>query len=200
MTRHPEHPVIELLRTRRSPKLASLTTPGPGEDQIAAMLTIASRVPDHGKLVPWRFIVIAGDRRHDLGRVIGEVFDADNPAADALLKAEARRRLAYAPLVIAVVFCPRCDPADAQRPHPKVPEWEQVLSAGAACMNLLIAAKAMGYGGTWLTEWYGYDRRVLSALGLLPQERLAGFVHVGTEPEPREDRTRPPLSEIVSHY
>jgi nitroreductase len=183
---------LELLRTRRSPKLAALVEPGPGEEELRTILTIAARVPDHAKLVPWRFVVIAGERRCDLGRVIGEAFGAANPGAGAAVVDEARKRIATAPLVVGVVFSPK--------QHPKVPEWEQVLSTGAAGMNMLIAARALGYGAVWLTEWYAYDRAVMRELGLGEAERLAGFVHIGTEREVREDRERPALEKIVTRY
>lgn len=127
-----------------------------------------------------------------LGTVIGTCFEADHPGASSEARAHARGRLAHAPLVIAVVFCPR--------EHPKVPEWEQVLSAGAACMNLLHACRATGYAAIWLTEWYAFDRRVLDELGLERKERIAGFVHIGTESETRDDRVRPALPDIVTEY
>jgi nitroreductase len=200
VTSAPNHALLDLLRSRRSPKLTALRAPAPSAEELSTLLTIASRVPDHGKLTPWRFIVIEGDRRHDLGKVIGEAFDARNPAADALAKAEARKRLAHSPLVVAVVFSPRGDPAAPARPHPKVPELEQVLSTGAACMSLVIAATAMGFGAVWLTEWYAADASVLAELGVAPPERLAGFVHIGTVNETREDRARPALSTIVTRY
>lgn len=192
MSRAVDRSVLELLRTRRSPKLRSLAAPGPGDDELAEILTVASRVPDHGKLVPWRFIVIRGDRRHELGAVIGDCFNADNPAADENLRSEARNRLTHAPLIVAVVSCPR--------PHPKVPEWEQFLSAGAVCMNMLIAARATGYAAVWLTEWYATDRRVLSELNVGDSERIVGFIHIGTELGTRDDRARPDLAEIVTEY
>ncbi|HMN97251.1 MAG TPA: nitroreductase [Phycisphaerales bacterium] len=193
-------PALDLLTRRRSPKLLALTTPAPSDDELATMLGIAARVPDHGQLVPWRFIVIAGSRREDLGQLIGGFFDADHPEADATQRAEARKRLTHAPVVVAVVSSPRRDPTDPRRPHPKIPEREQLLSAGAVCMNLLLAAKACGYGALWLTEWYAYDRRVLDALGLSAHESLAGFIHIGTERDPRDDRTRPRLADIVTAY
>ncbi len=192
MAATPVPSTLELLRTRRSPKLASLVEPAPSEGELATILTIAARVPDHAKLVPWRFVVIAGERRLDLGRVIGEAFVAGNPGAEAAAVDEARKRIATAPLVVAVVFSPKS--------HPKVPEWEQILSTGAACMNMLIAAKSLGYGAVWLSEWYAYDRRVMRELGLSDAERLAGFVHIGTEREGREDRERPELGKIVTRY
>lgn len=184
--------VLDHLRTRRSPKLAELQGPGPSDDELRDLLTIASRVPDHGKLVPWRFVVIQGDGRDRLNAFIGDCFDTDKPEVSEELRAEARRRMAYAPLVIAVVFCPRS--------HPKVPEWEQVLSVGAVCMNLIHAAKAMGYAGLWLTEWYAFDERVQRELGLVEGEQIAGFIHIGRQDGEREDRVRPEIGEIVSMY
>jgi nitroreductase len=155
-------------------------------------LIIATRVPDHGKLKPWRFIVFEGDARVHAGKVIAEVFGADHAEATAdQLEFEAKR-LARAPLVIAVV--------SRAGPHVKIPEWEQQLSAGAAAMNLVNAAHAMGYAASWITEWYAYDRRVLDALGLSTNERIAGFVHIGRPATTPEDRERPKLSEIVTRF
>ena len=184
--------MLDFLRTRRSPKLRSLTAPAPSDAELNEMLTVASRVPDHGKLVPWRFILIQGDRRHRLSRVIGRHFEDDHPDATDERRSEASRRLSHAPIVVAVVFCPRS--------HPKVPEWEQVLTVGAVCMNLLNVARAMGYAGLWLTEWYAFDQRILDELQVAADERIAGFIHIGTEREPREDRVRPDLEQIVSSY
>jgi nitroreductase len=184
--------MIDLLRTRRSVPPRLLQAPGPSADEITTLLEIASRVPDHGKLAPWRFILFEGEGLDKAGEVIARVYAADNPDADEKrLKAE-RERLASAPVVIAVV--------SRAAPHVKIPEWEQVLSAGAVAMNLTIAANAMGYATSWLTEWYAYDRRVLDLLGLAPHERIAGFVHIGTPVERQTDRPRPPLAEIVTRY
>ena len=184
--------MLEFMRTRRSPKLRSLVEPAPDETELREILALASRAPDHGRLVPWRFIVIRGDDRGRLGAVIGACFDADNEGAAEAPRAEARRRLAHAPLVVAVVFCPRS--------HQSVPEWEQVLSTGAVCMNLLNALRASGYAGLWLTEWYAFDRRVMDELGLTADERIAGFIHIGTETGERDDRARPVITDIVSVY
>jgi nitroreductase len=181
---------LELLRTRRSVPPAQLREPGPDAGQLDTMLAAASRVPDHGKLAPWRFLVIAGEARAAVGRTIAETYRADHPEADAKRLALEAGRLAHAPLVVAVV--------SRARPHVKIPEWEQVLSAGAATTNLIIAANALGFATSWLTEWFAYDRRVLDALGLDPDERLAGFVHVGTAAEVPPDRPRPALPEIVT--
>ncbi len=184
--------VLEFLETRRSPRLRSLGDPCPSDAEVERMLTVASRVPDHGRLVPWRFILIRGDRRAALCERIGACYPEDHPDASDELVAAACIRLTHAPLVVAVVFRPRT--------HPKVPEWEQILSVGAVCMNLLNAARALGYAGLWLTEWYAFDRRVLGELGVAPKERLAGFIHVGTETAPREERPRPALAELVTEY
>ncbi len=183
---------LDLLRTRRSVAARMLVPPGPTPDEIDTLLTIATRVPDHGKLAPWRFILFEGDARLRIGDVIASTFLADNPGADAERTTIERNRLAQAPLVIGVV--------SRARTHPKIPVWEQQLSAGAVCMNLVVAANALGYGTTWLTEWYAYDRRILDALGLDADEVMAGFVHIGTPTERPTDRVRPVLSEIVSRF
>jgi nitroreductase len=183
---------LELLKTRRSFKAAELTGPAPSAAEIDTLLTVASRVPDHGKLVPWRFIVFEGGARRAAGAAIVAAFHTKDPDAKPEQAEAERARLERAPLVIAVV--------SRAAPHVKIPEWEQVLSAGAAAMNLVLAAHALGYGAAWITEWYAYDRGVLDALGLKPHEKIAGFVHIGRPPGPPEDRPRPPLTEIATRY
>src|SRR5690348_12022747 len=183
---------LELLKTRRSIKPVELAGPGPSTAEIETLLTIASRVPDHGKLVPWRFIIFEGEARFAAGDAIAASFCAKYPEAKAEHIEAERTRLARAPLVIAVV--------SRAAPHVKIPEWEQVLSAGAAAMNLTNAAHAMGFAASWITEWYAYDRRVLARLGLTANERIAGFVHIGRPAKPPEDRDRPKLDEIVTRY
>jgi nitroreductase len=183
---------LELLKTRRSFKAGELSGPGPSAAEIETLLTVASRVPDHGKLVPWRFIVFEGEARRAAGAAIVAAFQAKYPDAKPEQAEAERARLARAPLVIAVV--------SRAAPHVKIPEWEQVLSAGAAAMNLVLAANALGYGASWITEWYAYDRAVLDALGLRPHEKIAGFVHIGRPPGPAEDRARPSLAAIAMRY
>ncbi len=183
---------LHLLKTRRSVKPMELTGPAPSEPEIDTLLTVASRVPDHGKLTPWRFIVFTGDARLAAGNVIAEAFRADRADATPEQIEFERQRLARAPLVIAVV--------SRAAPHVKIPEWEQQLSAGASAMNLVNAAHAMGYAASWITEWYAYDRRVLEALGVNANERVAGFVHIGRPAKPPEDRDRPKLESIVTRY
>jgi len=183
---------LKLLTTRRSFKAAELGEPGPSAAEIDTLLTVASRVPDHGKLTPWRFIVFEGEARRAAGAAIATAFRAKYPDVKPEHVEAERGRLMRAPLVIAVV--------SRAAPHEKIPEWEQVLSAGAAAMSLVLAAHALGYGANWITEWYAYDRGVLDALGLAPHERIAGFVHIGTPSGPAEDRPRPPLDEIVTRF
>ena len=183
---------LELLTNRRSTKAIELSGPPPSAAEIETLLNIASRVPDHGKLVPWRFIVFEGEARRSAGAAIATAFSTKYPNAKPEHIEAERERLARAPLVIAVV--------SRAVPHAKIPEWEQVLSAGAATMNLVIAAHALGYGANWITEWYAYDRAVLDAFGLAPHERIAGFVHIGRPLGPPEDRPRPPLTDIVSRF
>jgi len=183
---------LDLLKTRRSVKPIELSGPAPSAAEIDTLLTIASRVPDHGKLTPWRFIVFEGEARLKAGETIALVFKAAHPEATADQIEFEKKRLARAPLVVAVV--------SRASPHVKIPEWEQVLSAGAAAMSLVLAAHAHGFAANWITEWYAYDRRVLDALGLGAQEKIAGFVHIGHPAQPPEDRPRPPLSDIVTRY
>ena len=181
---------LRLLATRRSVGPAMLAAPGPDEAQVETLLTIAARVPDHGRLVPWRFLVIDPAAGRRLGDVIAAAFRADNPDAEESRVEAERKRLTLAPLVIGVV--------SRAAPHPKIPDWEQVLSAGAVCATLSIAAKAMGFACCWLTQWYAFDRRVLEAMGVAPGERIAGFLHIGTPKESPADRPRPVLADIVT--
>ncbi|MGA2794512.1 MAG: nitroreductase [Roseiarcus sp.] len=183
---------IELLRRRRSLPPQGMAGPGPGPQEIETLLTIASRVPDHGKLKPWRFLVFDGTARETAGAIAAKILETDDPAiADARRQAELAR-FSHAPLVIAVI--------SRAGPHVKIPEWEQILSAGAACMNLVIAANAMGYVAAWVTEWCAYDRRFCGAIGVRDDEKIAGFVHIGRPNMVSEDRPRPALADIVSWF
>jgi len=174
----PSPATLALLARRRSTKAIALAEPGPGAAEIAALLDLASRVPDHGKLGPWRFLVIAGEGRARAGAAMAEALGAD--AQDSAFE---RARFLRAPVVVAVI--------SNAAPHPKIPEWEQVLSAGAACFALLAAAHAMGFAGCWLTEAPAYDPRARAALGLAEHERVAGFVYLGTATVAPTERARP---------
>ncbi len=183
---------IDFLKTRRSVKPRDMTGPGPSPADLATILTIGARVPDHGKLAPWRFIIFEGDARVRAGEVIAKVFARKNPNAPPAEIDVEKRRLTDAPLVIGVV--------SFTKPHPKVPPWEQELSAGASAMNIVTAATALGYGACWLTGWFAFDRDVLEGLGLKADEKLAGFIHIGTPGKPSEDRPRPALADIVTRF
>jgi nitroreductase len=184
---------LELLLTRRSVKPAMLGEPGPAPEQLATILTAAARVPDHKKLVPWRFIVFEGEGRAAFGRVLLEACSAEDkePPSAGRLEFE-RARLLRAPTVVAVI--------SRVVPGAPAPEWEQVLSCGAACQNLCLAANALGFGTCWITEWYAYSPIVGDALELTANERIAGFVYIGTAKERQADRERPDLGTITSHW
>ena len=183
---------IDLQSRRRSVPPQALASPGPTADELRQLLTIAARVPDHGKLAPWRFIVFEGEGQVRAGDLIAHTFAADNPDADEKRLSVERRRLSQAPLVVAVV--------SRAAPHVKIPEWEQVMSVGAVAMNLTLAATAMGFATSWLTEWYAYDRRVLTGLGLGDHEKMAGFIHIGRPSAVIEDRVRPVLDELITRF
>jgi nitroreductase len=185
--------MIDLLLTRRSAKPALLRDPGPSPAELQQILTAAARVPDHKKLAPWRFIVFEAKARAQFGEVLAEACAAEEtpPPSPVRLDME-RARLTRAPVVVAAI--------SRVVPNPAAPEWEQILSAGAACFNLCLAANALGYGTAWITEWYSYSPRVRKALRLADNERIAGFIYIGTESEKQPDRDRPDLSEIVTRW
>jgi nitroreductase len=181
---------IDLLKTRRSPRIPDLSGSGPTEAELETLLTIASRVPDHGKLTPWRFLVLRKEGRAPLAEALALCFRADHPEATPDQIEKERARYADSPLIVGVI--------SRAGPHAKIPEWEQILSAGAACMNLVNAAHALGYGANWVTGWAAYDRSCLDLLGVAPNERVAGFVHIGKPTAALEDRPRPKLDDIVT--
>ena len=183
---------IDLLKVRRSVKPIEMSGPGPTAAELETILTLGARVPDHGKLVPWRFIVFEGAAREKAGAIFADFFKKKNPLATADQVEVERKRFLYAPLVIGVV--------SRAKPHVKIPEWEQQLSAGASAMNIITSANALGYVASWLTGWVAFDRDVLDALGLGPHEKMAGFVHIGRATKPVEDRDRPVLNEIVTRF
>jgi nitroreductase len=184
---------LQLLLRRRSSKAAMLADPGPTSAQLEIILTAAVRVPDHKKLEPWRFIVFEGDSRATFGRVLLKACLAEEKETPSAMRLETERtRLLRAPTVVAVV--------SRVTPNPAAPEWEQILSCGAACLNLCLAANAFGFGTCWITEWYSYSPAVRAAMGLGPNERIAGFVYIGTAKEAQPDRDRPQLTKIVTRW
>ena len=183
---------LDLLKTRRSLKPLEMTGPGPSPAELETILTIGARVPDHGKIVPWRFIVFEGDARAKAGEIFAKVFRAKNVTATPDQVETEKKRFTHAPLVIGVV--------SKTSKHPKVPPWEQELSAGASAMNIVHAAHALGYVANGLTGWMAFDRDVLNALGLNEDEKIAGFIHIGKSERPTDDRPRPALSDIVTRF
>ncbi|WP_416876712.1 nitroreductase [Litorimonas sp.] len=185
--------VIAFLETRRSNLAKVMKDPGPTEEQLGKMLEIAARVPDHRKLEPWRFVSFTGEARARFGRHIASAFIRNNPDMPedrAIFEGE---RFLRAPVVIAVIS----SPVDCPR---GTPQWEQELSAGAVCFNLCLAAQAHGFGAQWLTEWYAYDKAVIKALGLSEDERLAGFVYIGTPDMAATPRNRPDMKAKVTKW
>ena len=182
--------LIDYLSTRRSIPAFQMGEPGPSKEEVEAMLTLASRVPDHGKLAPWRFIVYRGAERKRISEALATIAMGDKPdLSEEMVKVE-KTRLTRAPVVVAVV--------SRAAPHFKIPEWEQVMSAGAVCLNLVMAANAHGYASNWLTEWYAFDARTYPILGINEGEKVAGFIHIGTATVPPTERPRPELSDIVT--
>ena len=180
------------MQTRRSPRILDLQAPGPSAGEIDTLLSVASRVPDHGKLVPWRFLVIEGEAKRRIAAELLNSFRRSHPEATEEQLAKEPARFASCPLVVAVV--------SRAGSHPKIPEWEQILSAGAVCMSLVLAAHAMGYGANWVTGWIAYERPSLDLLGVGAGERVAGLIHIGTPKAAQEERPRPPLSDIVTRF
>lgn len=189
----PANPALrDYLLTRRSVGLAFLKEPGPNAEELETLLTIATRVPDHGKITPWRLVVFQGEARAEAGALLAEIAAKRTPGLDeAGLEAE-RNRFLPAPLTIGVLSAPVA--------HPKVPELEQVLSAGNVAFNLVHAAHALGYAASWVTRWFSFDDEAARLLGAGPGERFVGFVHIGTPSTAMEDRPRPALADIVRYW
>lgn len=181
---------LGVLRHRRSTPSRLLGPPGPDAAQLRQLLECAVRVPDHGKLVPWRLLAIAGAARHSLGEFLAARSLEREPAAAAAVVEKDRLRFSHAPLVLAVIA--RLSPGH------KVPEQEQLLSGGALCFQLLLAADALGFGGQWLTGWPAYDAEVAARLGLGENERVLGFIHLGTAREPVPERERPDPAALLT--
>ena len=181
-----------MLALRRSAGSKVLTEPGPSRANLDEILKVAMRVPDHRKLEPWRFIVFQGEARRRFGVEIEAIYKAENPESDAATLALEKNRLLRAPSVVAVISSPN--------PNHKTPVWEQELSVGAVCYNLLLAANAAGWAGVWLTEWMAFHAGIAKTLRLGPNERIAGFIYLGTASLQNTERPRPNLSNKVTHY
>lgn len=189
----PANPALrEYLLTRRSVGQAFLSEPAPQGEELQTLLTIATRVPDHGKLAPWRLMLFTGDARAAAGEKLAELAKRKRPELDEAGLAIERRQFLPAPLIVGVI--------STARPHVKIPEFEQLLSAGNVAFNLIHGAYALGYAATWITRWYSFDTEAAALLGANEGERFVGFVHIGTPTTVIEDRPRPDLAEIVTEW
>ena len=184
---------LQALDQRRSVPSMQLGEPGPDEPTLLRMLESAVRVPDHGKLVPFRFIAIEGQARHALGEVLAARALQREPQAPTAAIDKDRARFAHAPLVLAVV-------ARLHPDNPKVPEIEQWMTAGSVCFALLQAAQALGFGAQWLTGWMAYDDAVAATLGLSADERIVGFIHIGTPKMEAPERERPDPALLLTDW
>ena len=187
----PAPQTLDLLLSRRSGSAKAMVGPGPNPVELRVILQAGARVPDHKKLFPWRFILFEGEGRKRMGDVLGDVLCAEGDVSDERIAME-RGRFLRAPVVIGVV--------SRVRENIPVPMWEQELSAGAVCQNILLASHALGYVANWLTEWCAFDARVKEKLGLKPGERVAGFIYIGKPAEPLEERVRPDLDKLITHF
>lgn len=180
--------VLEFMRTRRSVPAKTMSGPGPSSAEIRDMAEIAARVPDHGKIAPWRFIQYGPAAKDRLGKaILARALEKDPELPTDMQEIEATR-FSRSPTVIGLISCPQ--------DHPKVPVWEQQLSCGATGMAWLIAANASGYDAQWLTEWYAFDDQLKSQLGAGEGEQIAGFIHIGTRTMPKSERARPELDDV----
>lgn len=174
--------LVQTLLRRRSVPSKLLGDPGPTPEDIKTILAAGMRTPDHGKLFPWWFITFEGDRRNEFGEVLKLAWAKREPQATPEKLADERKRFTRVPLVIAVISSPR---------ESTIPVWEQVMSAGAACQNMILAANALGYGANWLTNWCAFDENVRAAMKLRVHENVAGFIYIGTPIVPPDERERP---------
>lgn len=182
---------LALLRTRRSGKARDLVAPGPDATQLRDILAIAARTPDHGKLAPWRFVVVPEQARGAFAARLVDAYRAERPTASVLELQTMEQFAQQSPTLVVVLHSPKVGS--------KIPLWEQELSAGAVTMNLLHAAHAHGFAGSWLTGWPAFSDAVRDLFGAAP-ERIAGFVFIGTPAKPLEERPRPDLDAIVSDW
>lgn len=185
-------PALHALDARRSVPAKQLGEPGPDAATLMRMLTSAVRVPDHGKLVPYRFLRLAGDARHSLGAFLAERALQRDPQVSPAQLDKDRQRFSHAPLIITVIASPR--------PNPKVPEAEQLMTAGCVCFALLQAAQALGFGAQWLTAWMAFDPAVHAHLGLAEGEQIAGFIHIGTPKTEVPERERPDPAALLQDW
>ena len=191
MTLNDRSSTLTLLETRRSGRPREMIAPGPSEAEIERILSIAARTPDHGKLFPWRFVIVAPEQRARLADLLVEALPESDPDAGPAHVEKAVAFAHQAPTLIVLVSAPIAD-------H-KIPQWEQQLSVGAAGMNLLLATHACGYVGGWITGWAAYSERVRAAF-CGPGERIAGFMFLGSPGVELQERPRAPLAAVAKPW
>jgi nitroreductase len=184
--------LLAFLKSRKSASAKSMKTPGPDAAQLAEILAIASRIPDHGKLAPWRFIIFEGDARGQVGQHFARRWAELNPAHGEESLSFQAGFFSRAPVVVAVV--------STAAPHVKIPVWEQQMSAGAVCFNLVLAAQALGFDAQWQTDWVVYDAATKAVMGIDSHENVAGLIYIGTSATALEDRPRPEVADLVTHW
>ncbi|MBS0432674.1 MAG: nitroreductase [Proteobacteria bacterium] len=185
--------ILDFLHSRHSTPAMQLGEPGPDPAQLARLLEAAVRVPDHGKLAPWRLLLLRGDAKARCGDRLAELHADIDPLTPPKKLEKDRGRFRAAPLVIAVI-------ARIEENHPKIPAQEQLLSAGCVAYNLLLGAQSLGFGAQWLTGWSCYEPQAAALLGLASGERLIAYIHIGTSREPVPDRDRPAWRDVVSEW
>ena len=185
-------PVLDFLLKRSSAPIQDLRAPAPGDSEIATLIAAASRVPDHGRLAPWRFIVYRGEAREEIGRKLAALAEEREGPLPENRRNQELARFSRAPLVIGVISSPK--------ENPKIPQWEMFLSGGMAELNLMIAANALGYGTNMITNWYSDVPEGRAILGLAPHERVVGFVHIGTHEGAVPERPRPDPATLYADY
>jgi nitroreductase len=184
--------LLAFLKTRKSASAKAMAGPGPDDAQLRSMLALAVRVPDHGKLAPWRFISFTGEARSRIGERFAARWKALHPEHGEDILAFMGGFMLRAPAVVAVV--------STAAAHPKIPVWEQQMSAAAVCFNLELAAQAHGFDATWLTDWVSYDAEAKAAMGLSANEQMAGLIFIGTASAPLEDRPRPDVDALLTAW
>jgi len=181
-----------LIALRRSVSKRGFTSPGPDREQLDTLLTVATRVPDHRRLTPWRFILFEGEVRETVSASFVDIQKQEYPDATETMLADTAENFLRAPVVVAIVSSP-------DHAH-KTPVWEQELSAGALCLNLLLAANASGWAGCWLTEWIAFSPGIKTLLELTDHERVAGFMYLGTAKDTPQERMRPDVSDKIKRW
>ena len=185
-------PIIDFMQKRNSAPIPELREPSPNDAEIETMIRIATRVPDHGRLAPWRFILYRGKAREEIGEKLAELAEMREGPLTETRRNQELTRFSRAPLVIGVISSPK--------ENAKIPQWEMFLSGGAAAMSLVLAANALGYGTNWITNWYSDVEEGRRILGLAPHERVVGFIHIGSYEGPAPERARPDATALYADY